>query len=63
MRTPDDRAREELLRRATRIAVDDQALIPLHHQVHVWAMRADLAHVARTDEYTLAQDVRRVGRG
>jgi peptide/nickel transport system substrate-binding protein len=59
LRTPDDTAREDLLRQATRVAIADQALIPLHHQVHVWAMRADLDHTPRTDEYTLAQDVRR----
>jgi peptide/nickel transport system substrate-binding protein len=58
-RTVDDRAREELLRRATRIAMSDVAIIPLHHQVHVWAMRAELTHTPRVDEYTLAQDVRR----
>lgn len=59
MRTPQDAAREELLGRATRIAMADHAIIPLHHQVHLWGMRADLTHTPRTDEYTLAQDVRR----
>jgi peptide/nickel transport system substrate-binding protein len=58
-RTPPDAAREDLLRRATRVAMSEHAIIPLHHQVHVWAMRADLTHTPRTDEYTLAQDVRR----
>lgn len=58
-RTADDAAREKLLQQATILAIEDQALIPLHHQVHVWAMRSDLTHVQRTDEYTLAQDVRR----
>jgi peptide/nickel transport system substrate-binding protein len=59
-RTADDAARERLLQQATTIAIEDQALIPLHHQVHVWGMRRDLTHTPRTDEYTLAQDVRRV---
>lgn len=59
LRTPDDAARENLLRQATKVAMADQAIIPLHHQVHLWAMRSDLDHVPRTDEYTLAQDVRR----
>jgi peptide/nickel transport system substrate-binding protein len=59
MRTTEDAAREGLLRRATRIAMTDHAIIPLHHQVHLWGMRAELTHTPRTDEYTLAQDVRR----
>jgi peptide/nickel transport system substrate-binding protein len=59
MRTPEDSSREDLLRRATRIAMTDRAIIPLHHQVHLWGMRAELTHTPRTDEYTLAQDVRR----
>ncbi len=58
LRTVDDGARLALLQRATRMAVvDDAAIVPLHHQVHTWAMRKGLKIVTRTDEYTLAQDV------
>lgn len=46
--------REALAREANTLAMQDLAFIPLHHQVVSWAMRADLAYVARTDEFTFA---------
>jgi len=50
-----DRAkREALAREAGTLAMQDLAFIPLHHQVVSWAMRANLAHVPRTDEFTFA---------
>ena len=55
--TADDHAREKLLQQATRIAVDDVALIPLHNQKNLWAMRAGLTYTARTDETSRARDV------
>jgi len=53
--TTDDRKRETLAREAMTLAMRDLAVIPLHHQLATWAMRRDLAYVARTDEYTFAQ--------
>jgi peptide/nickel transport system substrate-binding protein len=32
----------------------DYAVIPLHHQIAVWAMRKPLAYAPRTDEFTFA---------
>ncbi len=55
--TGDDAAREKLLIQATRMAMDDTALIPLHNQKNVWGMRADLTYAARADETSRAQDV------
>jgi peptide/nickel transport system substrate-binding protein len=50
-----DRAkRETLAREASTLAMQDLAFIPLHHQVVSWAMRASLAYVPRTDEFTFA---------
>ena len=46
--------REALAREANTLAMQDLALIPVHHQVVSWAMRANLAYVARTDEFTFA---------
>lgn len=46
--------RETLAREANTLAMHDFAVIPLHHQVVSWAMRADLAYPPRTDEFTFA---------
>ena len=54
----DDGEREKLLQQATKLAMDDVALIPLHNQKNIWAMRTDLTYVARADEQSRAQDVR-----
>jgi peptide/nickel transport system substrate-binding protein len=58
LRELDDEKREKLLQEATRIAMDDVAIIPIHNQKNVWAMRRGLEHTARADELTRAQDVR-----
>lgn len=46
--------RESLAREANTLAMREHAVIPLHHQVVSWAMRADLAYPPRTDEFTFA---------
>jgi len=56
--TVDDKAREELAREAMRIAMREQAVIPLHHQVATWAMKRSLSYAPRTDEFTFAHHVR-----
>jgi peptide/nickel transport system substrate-binding protein len=58
--TADDAARENLLQQATKIAMDDVALIPLHIQKNIWGMKAGLGYIARADETTRAMDVRPV---
>jgi peptide/nickel transport system substrate-binding protein len=57
LQTVDDAARQELLARATEIAMEDVAIIPTHFQVNTWGTRADLRYIPRTDEYTLAISV------
>lgn len=37
--TVDDEKRQDLLAKATEIAINDQAIIPLHYQVNTWATR------------------------
>ncbi len=54
----DDTAREALLIAATEIAFRDVALIPLHHQMHLWAHRTGRVHAPRLDGYTRAMDFR-----
>ena len=54
----DDEKREKILQDAQRLAMEDVAIIPLHIQTNIWAMRKGLAHTPRADELTRAQDVR-----
>jgi peptide/nickel transport system substrate-binding protein len=52
--TVDDAKREALLQRATELAINDVAIVPLYHQVSLWAMRDGISYAPRTDENTLA---------
>jgi len=54
----DEPTRERMLMDIQRMAADDVAIIPLHIQTNIWAMRRTLQHSARADELTRAQDVR-----
>ena len=42
---------------ATKVAMNDLGIIPLHFQVNVWAMRQGLSYAARADEYTIIQSI------
>jgi peptide/nickel transport system substrate-binding protein len=55
--TLDAAAREELYRQATRLAMADEPLIPLHHQVNIWAVRKGLVFHQRMQEGTRAWDI------
>ena len=55
--TVDDGAREKLLQDATRLAMEDVGIIPLHIQKNIWATRRGFTHTARVDELTRAMDV------
>lgn len=55
--TIDDDARQDLLAKATEMAIDDGAIIPLHYQVNTWGTRKGLTYIPRTDESTLATGV------
>ena len=57
LRTVDDRKREALLQEAARLAMADFALLPVHFELSVWAMRKGLTYVGRADQATLAQFV------
>ncbi|MBW6400677.1 ABC transporter substrate-binding protein [Roseomonas sp. HJA6] len=46
----DNAKREELLRRASTIALDDRMLVPLYLQNALWAMRSGITYEARMDE-------------
>ena len=59
--TVDDARREAVLQRATEVAIDDTAIIPLHFQVNLWATRNGITYTPRTDENTLAHKFRPAG--
>lgn len=56
--TLDRATREQLYRRATRLAIEDIAIIPLHHQVNIWATRKGFTYNARNDERTMVMELR-----
>ena len=58
--TIDDAKRGALLAQASRIAMDDYGLLPLHFEMTTWAMRKDLDYTARADQFTQATLVRPV---
>ena len=57
--TIDDGKRAALLAEASRIAMADYSLIPLHFEMTTWAMRKELAYTPRVDQNTQAMMVKR----
>jgi peptide/nickel transport system substrate-binding protein len=55
--TIDPNQRELLYRESLRLAMPDMPIIPLHHQVNIWAVRKGLAFHAGMQERTNAWDV------
>ncbi len=55
--TVDDGKRQELLAKATEMAIGQVGIIPLHYQVNTWAARKGIKYNARTDERTRAMEV------
>ncbi len=56
--TVDDGRRARLLQEATEAAIGDLGVIPLYHQINVWATRRGIAYIPRTDERTYAHEFR-----
>lgn len=54
----DSTERENYARQAAGVALQDNAIIPLHHQIATWAMRKGLRYPARVDEFTFAHQFR-----
>jgi len=55
--TVDDAKREMILQEASRQAMADYSILPLHFEVTSWAHRKGLSYKARADQYTLATGV------
>jgi peptide/nickel transport system substrate-binding protein len=49
-----EKEREQFAEQAATIALQDYAVIPLHHQYATWAMRKGLTYTPRVDEFTFA---------
>jgi peptide/nickel transport system substrate-binding protein len=56
-RTLDDTKRAQILQKAGETAMSDYAILPLHFELSVWAMKKGLQYPGRADQMTLAQDV------
>jgi len=54
-KTMDDDKRAKLLQQASNMAMDDYALLPLHFELSVWAMKKDIRYQGRPDQTTLVQ--------
>jgi peptide/nickel transport system substrate-binding protein len=55
--TVDESARQDLLAKATEIAIADVGIIPLHYQISSWAARKGVNFNARTDESTVISGI------
>ncbi len=53
----DQRKREDLYRRAVQLGMADTPVLPLHHQVNIWALKKGLAVKAPLIDQTRAMDV------
>jgi len=57
--TIDDEKRAALLAQASRIAMADYGVLPLHFEMTTWAMRKDFTYIPRVDQATQATAVTR----
>jgi len=60
--TMDDKKRESMIQQAAETAMNDTALIPIHYEVSTWATAKGYKYTARTDQYTLATDLKPTAR-
>lgn len=57
MQTADVAMRQQLLQQASDIAIDDFAILPIHYEVNLWAMKKDIDYKGRWDQETIASDM------
>jgi len=58
--TMDERKREGMIQQAAEVAMNDTALIPIHYEVSTWATAKGYRYTPRTDQYTLATNLKPV---
>jgi peptide/nickel transport system substrate-binding protein len=61
LRQVNDDNRSQMLQQATRMAMDDLGIMPIHFQYTIWGTRKGVQYVPRTDEYTLAFQFKQAG--
>jgi peptide/nickel transport system substrate-binding protein len=57
----DDENRRVMLQTATKLAMEDLGIMPIHFQFTIWATKKNVAYTPRTDEYALAFQFKPVG--
>ena len=55
----DDRARETAAKAVAALALKDNPVIPMHHEVAIWALKRGLAYPGRVDQFTFAWQIAR----
>jgi peptide/nickel transport system substrate-binding protein len=60
--TMDEKKREGMLQQAAETVMNDTGLIPIHFEVSTWATAKGFKYTPRTDQYTLAMDLKPAGR-
>jgi peptide/nickel transport system substrate-binding protein len=60
--TMDDKKREALIQQAAEIVMGDTGLIPIHYEVSTWATAKGFRYTPRTDQYTLATELKPAAR-
>lgn len=56
--TVEPKAHQALLSKASKMVVDDVAILPLHYEVTPWALKAGLTMTPRADQHTVLTSVR-----
>ena len=58
--TMDDKRREGMIQAAAEVVMNDVGLIPVHYEVSTWATLKGFRYTPRTDQYTLATELKPV---
>jgi peptide/nickel transport system substrate-binding protein len=58
MATMDDKKREAMIQQAAEMVMNDTGLIPIHYEVSTWATARGFRYTPRTDQYTLATELK-----
>jgi len=57
LQTMDVTKRQDILQRASNLAMDDFAVIPIHYEVNLWAMKKHIAFKGRWDQVTYVPEM------
>lgn len=60
--TMDEKKREGMIQAAAETVMNDVGLIPIHYEVSTWATAKGYRYTPRTDQYTLATELKPAGR-